>query len=71
MPSLESLGWTERVAALFAGHADAGLIPARVSLEHTHIYRVMTGDEEVLRFEHPEPADAYALAVLELLRRIA
>ena len=29
------------------------------------------GEEEVLRFEHPEPADAYALAVLELLRRIA
>jgi hypothetical protein len=28
------------------------------------------GGEEVLRFEHPEPADAYALAVLEVLRRI-
>lgn len=28
-------------------------------------------DEEVLVFQHPEPADAYALAVLELLRRIA
>lgn len=27
--------------------------------------------EETLVFEHPEPADAYALAVLELLRRIA
>lgn len=26
--------------------------------------------EEVLVFEHPEPADAYALALLELLRRI-
>jgi hypothetical protein len=26
--------------------------------------------EEVLRFEHPEPADAYALAVLEVLRRL-
>ncbi|GAA1969930.1 pilus assembly protein CpaE [Microbacterium deminutum] len=25
---------------------------------------------ELMRFEHPEPADAYALAVLELLRRI-
>ncbi len=30
-----------------------------------------TGRDEVLRFEHPEPADAYALAVLEMLRRIA
>ena len=29
------------------------------------------GAEEVLVFEHPEPADAYALALLELLRRIA
>ncbi len=27
--------------------------------------------EEVLVFEHPEPADAYAMAVRELLRRIA
>lgn len=26
---------------------------------------------EPMRFEHPEPSDAYALAVLELLRRIA
>lgn len=29
------------------------------------------GEPERLVFEHPEPADAYALAVLELLRRIA
>ncbi len=28
-------------------------------------------NEEVFVFQHPEPADAYALAVLELLRRIA
>ncbi|MFE1644498.1 pilus assembly protein CpaE [Microbacterium sp. P01] len=27
--------------------------------------------EDVFAFQHPEPADAYALAVLELLRRIA
>ncbi|BDV31190.1 pilus assembly protein CpaE [Microbacterium terricola] len=27
--------------------------------------------EETLVFAHPEPADAYALAVLEMLRRIA
>ena len=26
---------------------------------------------QMLSFQHPEPADAYALAVLELLRRIA
>ena len=29
------------------------------------------GAEDVLVFEHPEPADAYALALLEMLRRIA
>lgn len=35
-------------------------------------YRVETSVAgEALRFEHPEPADAYALAVLDLLRRIA
>ncbi|MCR2762406.1 pilus assembly protein CpaE [Microbacterium sp. zg.B48] len=28
-------------------------------------------EQEVLVFQHPEPADAYAMAVLELLRRIA
>lgn len=30
---------------------------------------VVAGDRRL--FEHPEPADAYALAVLELLRRLA
>lgn len=36
----------------------------------THEVQISVG-EETLVFEHPEPADAYALAVLELLRRIA
>lgn len=39
-------------------------------LPDTHEVEVRIG-EEVLVFEHPEPADAYALAVLELLGRIA
>ena len=39
-------------------------------LADTHEVELNIGDE-VLVFEHPEPADAYALAVLELLRRIA
>lgn len=30
-PTLAELGWTEREVALFASHADAGLIPGRVS----------------------------------------
>lgn len=33
--------------------------------------RAEDSGDEALRFEHPEPADAYALAVLELLRRIS
>jgi len=45
---LLSLGWTPRFEALFEPHREAGLIPARVSLEHTHIYRVLTGGEEWL-----------------------
>jgi len=39
-------------------------------LADTHEVELNIGDE-VLVFEHPEPADAYALAVPELLRRIA
>ena len=45
---LLALGWTPRFEALFEPHREAGLIPARVSLEHTHIYRVLTGGEEWL-----------------------
>jgi ribosome biogenesis GTPase len=40
--TLEDLGWTPRFAEAFAPHAAAGFEPARVSLEHTHIYRVIT-----------------------------
>jgi ribosome biogenesis GTPase len=41
-------GWTERLAEAFASHAAAGLVPARVTLEHTHVYRVMTEEGEQL-----------------------
>lgn len=40
--TLEDLGWTPRFAEAFAPHAADGLEPGRVSLEHTHIYRVLT-----------------------------
>lgn len=36
----------------------------------THEVEIEVGGER-LTFQHPEPADAYALAVLELLRRLA
>ena len=45
---LLALGWTPRFAELFEPYRREGLTPARVSLEHTHIYRVLTGQEEWL-----------------------
>jgi ribosome biogenesis GTPase / thiamine phosphate phosphatase len=45
---LGSIGWTGERAEAFAAHASAGLTPGRVSLEHTHIYRVLTAEGEVL-----------------------
>lgn len=45
---LERIGWTPSRVDAFASHAADGLVPGRVSLEHTHIYRVLTSDGEVL-----------------------
>lgn len=42
------LGWTESRAAEFAPMAADGFVPGRVSLEHNHVFRVMTADGEVL-----------------------
>src|SRR5215210_6391478 len=42
------LGWNPRLADAFAPHAAEGVVPGRVVLEHTHIYRVATPDAEVL-----------------------
>src|SRR2546423_7115834 len=47
-PELEDLGWSARLAAAFEPHRAAGLSPARVSLEHTHIYRVLSPEGEQL-----------------------
>ena len=38
-------------------------------LADTHEVEIVVGEERLV-FEHPEPADAYALAVREMLRRI-
>ncbi len=43
-----ALGWNARLDEEFAPHAAAGLVPARVALEHTHIYRVITDEGEWL-----------------------
>ena len=45
---LERIGWTPSRADAFVPHAADGLVPGRVSLEHTHIYRVLTAEGEVL-----------------------
>jgi ribosome biogenesis GTPase len=44
---LDALGW-RRVVEAFAPYAADHLIPGRVALEHTHIYRVLTADGERL-----------------------
>jgi ribosome biogenesis GTPase len=48
MTDLFRLGWKERFAHAFASYAAEGLTPGRVSLEHTHIYRVLTAEGELL-----------------------
>jgi ribosome biogenesis GTPase / thiamine phosphate phosphatase len=46
--SLIRLGWTAALAESFAPFAAQGLIPGRVALEHTHIYRVIAETGESL-----------------------
>lgn len=48
MLTLEDLGWRPRFAEAFEPFRAQGLTPARVSLEHTHIYRVLSPDGERL-----------------------
>jgi ribosome biogenesis GTPase / thiamine phosphate phosphatase len=48
MVTLADLGWTPRFAEAFEPYRDKNLTPARVSLEHTHIYRVLSPDGERL-----------------------
>jgi ribosome biogenesis GTPase len=45
---LTALGWDAGRGEEFAPHAERGLAPARVSLEHTHVYRVLTAAGEPL-----------------------
>ena len=46
--TLEDLGWTAHFAEAFEPYRAAGVSPARVSLEHTHIYRVIAPEGESL-----------------------
>ena len=45
---LNALGWNSRLEEAFAPHAAANIEPARVALEHTHIYRVLSRAGESL-----------------------
>lgn len=40
--SLSSLGWTDALAASFPPHATAGLVPARVAIQHKNSYELLT-----------------------------
>jgi ribosome biogenesis GTPase len=46
--TLDDLGWSARFAEAFEPYRAPGVSPARVSLEHTHIYRVMSPEGEGL-----------------------
>lgn len=48
MPSLADLGWDPARDVEFGPFRAKGLVPGRVSLEHNHVYRVLTGEDEVL-----------------------
>src|SRR6478609_5028403 len=45
---LARLGWNDRLDEALATYAADGVVPGRVALEHTHIYRVMTDAGETL-----------------------
>jgi ribosome biogenesis GTPase len=45
--NLHDLGWDDRWAAAFAERAPSGTVPARVSIEFNHIYKLMTQDGEL------------------------
>jgi ribosome biogenesis GTPase len=48
MLELERLGWDADRDAEFAPFRTTGLVPGRVSLEHNHVFRILTADGEVL-----------------------
>ena len=61
---LVALGWTTELEAAFAGHAERGFLPARVTVEHRGAYDVRSADAEgtaavagKFRFEAASPAD--------------
>lgn len=45
---MNRLGWNDHFETAFEPYRQQGLTPARVSLEHNHVYRVLAGDREWL-----------------------
>lgn len=79
---LQALGWDSGFAAAFQGLSAAALVPARVTLEHQHLYTVHTGHSDLLatvagslrhraaaRREFPAVGDWVALRAHEAGRR--
>jgi ribosome biogenesis GTPase len=79
---LRALGWDDGFEAAFRARAAAGHVPARVTLEHQHIYTVHTGHADLLatvaggfrhrvaaRREFPAVGDWVVLRALEAGRR--
>jgi ribosome biogenesis GTPase len=79
---LQALGWDDRFASAFQPFAAEGVVPARVTLEHQHIYTVHTGHSDLLatvagslryraaaRREFPAVGDWVALRAHEAGRR--
>jgi ribosome biogenesis GTPase len=76
------LGWDDTFERAFEPHAARGFIPARIILEHQHIYRVHAGHADVLavvaggfrhrataRHEFPAVGDWVAIRPIEADRR--
>ncbi len=68
MIRLTDIGWTDERDRQFERYLADGFVPARVSLEHNHIYRVLSTDGEILaevagRLRH-EAAGQHALPVV-------
>ena len=47
MTDLRELGWDDEWARRFDAHAPADTVPARVTIEFNHIYRVVSGEGEL------------------------
>ena len=70
-PTLETLGWTSAWAEAFAPHRDAGLVPARVTLEHNHICDLLAHQNDKWTDDQMRDVlnDVDILQVMEVLKK--